>query len=68
MAAVLLRDLLKRTRCIGHAFVEQVVEAVVPVVLSLPTKFDRDVLRRHIALQSYHRSLTTDRTQDSNEV
>lgn len=68
MATVLFRDLLKGTRCIGHAFVEQVVKPEVSVVLFLPTRFDRDILRRHIALRSYHRSLMTDRTQDSNEV
>ena len=52
MAAVLFWDLLKSARYIGYVFVEQMVEAKVSVVLSLPTVFDRDVLGRHIALQS----------------
>ena len=68
MVAVLLWDLLKSARCIGHVFVEEVVEAEVSVVLSWPTIFDRDILGRHIALQSYRRSLMTDRGQDSNKV
>ena len=67
MAAILLWDLLEIARCIGYVFVEQMVEAEISVVLSLPTIFDRDVLRRYIALQSYHRSVTTDRGQDSNK-